>query len=155
MASSSGTKLLLEYDALATTAHGGLPVESYSLEIDDGLGGAFSALTGYTTDSLATSHLVMTGITKGLSYRIRYRAKNAYGWSDYSDVATVLAAQAPAKPSSAPSIVSTSDTEIQVRLDLDVENGGSPINKYRLEINAGGLSNDVFTEVTSYSGAPG
>ena len=111
-AASSGSKLLINYDTLAASANGGLPLESYSLEIDDGVGGAFTILTGFTTASLASSHLVTTGISKGRSYRIRYRAKNAYGWSDYSATATVLAAQAPAKPTSAPAVVSTSDSAI-------------------------------------------
>ena len=60
-------------------------------------------------------------------------------------------AQPPDKPTSAPSVVSTSDTEISISLDLGIANGGAPISSYTLEINAGGLSNDVFREVTTYT----
>jgi len=154
-AASSGSRLLIRYDALAESANGGLALESYSLEIDDGVGGEFSILTGFTTASLATSHLVTTGISQGLSYRVRYRAKNAYGWSEYSETAIILAAQPPAKPVAAPQTVSTSDTTIQVLLDLDIENGGSPITRYPLEISGGGLSNDVYHEVTTDDGSSG
>jgi hypothetical protein len=101
-ASSSGSRLLIRYDPLASAFELGLPVESYSLEIDDGQGGAFRVLTGFSASSLATSHLITTGVTQGLTYRVRYRALNPYGWSDYSPIAAILAAQPPAKPSSAP-----------------------------------------------------
>jgi hypothetical protein len=71
---STGSQLLIIYGALATSENGGLPVLSYSLEIDDGLGGDFSALTGEPVASLATSHLLTSGVSQGLSYRLRYRA---------------------------------------------------------------------------------
>lgn len=148
--SSTGSRLLIKYDALASSENGGLPVLSYSLEIDDGLGGDFSALTGGTVASLATSHLLTSGVSQGLSYRLRYRAQNSYGWSPYSSTASILAAQPPDQPSAAPVIVSTSDTQINIELDLDIGNGGATISGYTLEINAGGLSDDVFSAVTSY-----
>jgi hypothetical protein len=89
---SSGSRLLVMYDALSSSENGGLPVLSYSLEIDDGVGGDFYALTGSTVASLATSHLLSTGISQGLTYRLRYRAHNDYGWSEYSSIATILVA---------------------------------------------------------------
>lgn len=152
-AASSGSKLLIEYASLVPALNGGLSIESYSLEIDDGLGGEFVVETGLTTASLATSHLLATRIVQGRTYRVRYRAWNAYGWSPYSETAGILAAQTPDQPSAAPVIEATSDTEIQVRLDLNVGNGGSPITEWSLEINAGGQSNDVF-QVISTSGLP-
>lgn len=148
---SSGSRLLLHYDALTPSQNGGLPILSYSLEIDDGLGGEYYALTGLTVTSLATSHLMTAGVSQGLSYRLRYRAQNAYGWSEYSPTATILAAQPPEKPSTAPVIVSTSDTQISISLDLDIGNGGAAVTSYALEVNAGGLSNDAFQAVATYT----
>jgi hypothetical protein len=49
-------------------------------------------LTGFTVGSLATSHLITAGISQGLTYRARYRAWNAYGWSEYSPTGAILAA---------------------------------------------------------------
>jgi len=149
---SSGSRLLIDYAALPAELNGGLHIESYSLEIDDGEGGAFVALTGLAVPSLATSQLITTGVREGVTYRVRYRARNAYGWGPYSVTAAILAAQAPAQPPTAPGVVSVSDTDIQVRLDLGVANGGAPITAYSLEINEGGLLNDVFSEVASYDG---
>ena len=52
-------------------------------------------------------------------------------------------------------ILSTTDTDIVVLLDLDIENGGAPITAYELEINAGGENNDVYSAVATYPGIPG
>jgi len=153
---SSSSRLLILYPALSTAENGGLPILSYSLEMDDGAGGAFSVLTGYSVDyyynSLATSHLVATNLTVGATYRVRYRARNAYGWGEYSDTASLLAAEEPSKPSAAPVILSKNDTDIAVLLDLDIGNGGAPLSVYHLEINAGGEGNDVYRNLTSYNG---
>lgn len=91
-ASSSASRLKIVYSALPTSATRGLPIESYSLEMDDGAGGDFQPLTGLAAPSLATSHLVATGISEGKLYRVRYRAMNAYGWGPYSEIASILAA---------------------------------------------------------------
>jgi titin len=152
---SSASRLTIEYPALDASLNGGLPIESYSLEMDDGEGGAFVALTGLAVPSLATTQLITTGVSEGETYRLRYRARNAYGWGAYSATVGILAAQAPGRPPSAPSILSVSDTEIQVQLDLAIANGGAPLTAHVLEINAGGLTDDEYAEVTSYDSAAG
>ena len=50
-----------------TTSHfnGNSPILSYSLEIDDGLGGSYTKLVGYTSNSLITSYTISSGIIKG------------------------------------------------------------------------------------------
>jgi len=45
-------------DALSQAETGGTPILSYSLEVDDGLGGSFVPLSGFETDSLSLNHLV-------------------------------------------------------------------------------------------------
>jgi hypothetical protein len=92
--------------------------------MDDGLGGNFTAVSN---QSLATSALITLGISRGSSYRFRYKAYNEYGWSPYSDISTILVAQPPDKPTKIPEILSTTDTAINIRLDLDISTGGSPI----------------------------
>lgn len=109
---SSGSALKINYAPLSGTLSGGLAIESYSLEIDDGEGGAFMALTGLTVSSLATTQLISTGVSQGAVYRVRYRARNAYGWGPYSAVAAILAAQAPNQPPSSPQVLAVSDTDI-------------------------------------------
>lgn len=37
-----------------------------------------------------------------------------------------------------------------ITINLDIENGGTPITDYYLEINAGGLNNDAYHELSTY-----
>jgi hypothetical protein len=37
-------------------------------------------------------------LTKGLTYRLRYRAANAIGWSSWSPISSVQAAKEPEAP---------------------------------------------------------
>ena len=73
VALSTATKLIVNYPALGSTETGGLPILSYSIEMDDGQGGAFIPLRGVLTNSLTTSITVMSSsslpIIKGRTYR--------------------------------------------------------------------------------------
>jgi hypothetical protein len=70
---------------------GGSEILSYSLEIDDGQGGNFNALYGDIEDTL-TLAIVYKNVTRGKEYRVRYKARNAVGWSAYSPTGYLLAA---------------------------------------------------------------
>ena len=107
---SNSTSFLIQVDTLASSLYNGLQVDSYSIEIDDGLGGPFQALTGFPVLSLATSEFIYSGINKGKTYRLRYRAHNTYGWGPYSVTSQVLASQKPSMPVNAPTILSTTDS---------------------------------------------
>ena len=67
---------------------------SYSLEVDDGAGGAYKVLYGLESDTLSLS-FVYREVKRGFIYRARYRVRNAIGWSDYSPVSSLLAASPP------------------------------------------------------------
>jgi hypothetical protein len=75
---------------------GSSEILSYSLEIDDGTGGDFTEVVGLLSDYLLFEYIV-TGdnILKATLYRLRYRARNEIGWSDYSPIAYVKAANVP------------------------------------------------------------
>lgn len=51
----SASKLEVTYDALLASNNGGTAILSYSLEMDDGMGGTFVAVTGLSKDNLHTS----------------------------------------------------------------------------------------------------
>ena len=63
---------------------GGSAILSYELQIDDGLGGDFTTLVGYSPYTMATHFTIDQGILKGRVHRFRYRAKNSVGWGAYS-----------------------------------------------------------------------
>lgn len=77
----------------------GLAVLSYSVEIDNDLSGNFNPLVGYASDSLSLSYsYIVQGLIKSHTYGLRYRAKNQYGWSDYSPISYLLVATASSQP---------------------------------------------------------
>jgi hypothetical protein len=46
----------------------------------------FIELVGYTTPFLSLEYTVLNsveGLTPGLSYKFKYRARNKYGWGEY------------------------------------------------------------------------
>lgn len=66
---------------------------------------------GVDTYTLTLTYTVAQGITRGNTYRARYRARNAAGWSGYSPIGYLLAAVVPDAPS-APVFISASQTNI-------------------------------------------
>jgi hypothetical protein len=52
-------------------------------------------LTGITVNSLNTSFIVTSGLLLDYAYQFRVRARNAYGFGDYSDPASVRTSDKP------------------------------------------------------------
>jgi hypothetical protein len=128
-------------------------------------GGAWIDLAGAEIDTLLTSFTLSTGLIIGETYSFRYRVKNsaAWGeatsaWGEFSDVSSVVAADAPGKPSSAPLIVGDpTATSVTLQFELEtIDDGGSPVTAFHLEICEVGdpdtcLGDSAFSAVASYS----
>jgi hypothetical protein len=76
----------------------GAQIESYIIDMDDGIGGSFLAKQGEASDSLLLSLIISEGIVSGRHYRFRYRTRNEVGYGPYSDVAYILTAVKPEQP---------------------------------------------------------
>jgi hypothetical protein len=79
---------------LTGTATGGSTILSYHVEYDQAGGGSgpWTEVAGSTSNSLLTTH-TLTSLQAGKMYYIRYRAKNAHGWSaGYSPVTAIMMA---------------------------------------------------------------
>jgi hypothetical protein len=77
--------------------------------MDDGLGGSYTSIVGNNSAYLMPIFSVSSGISKGFTYRFRYRALNCIGWGPYSNDFYVLAAQVPNAPP-APTLISVSSS---------------------------------------------
>ena len=95
--------------------NGNSPIISYELNMDDGYGGDFSVIGGFDPYSLVTTYTITTNMTRGRTYRLRYRTRNGAGWSDYS---TVLYATAATVPSAPPSPALSSATGSSISLNF-------------------------------------
>lgn len=134
------------------TDNGGSEILSYSLEIDDGTGGDFTPVIGFTSHYLLNEYTVIgSRIRKATLYRLRYRSLNAIGWSDYSPIAYIRAANVPDAPTQL-RFVSSTQTTVTLELPRSLNDGGSPILSYKLWVDAGNDFSSSFTEVQSYNG---
>ena len=145
-AKTSATMLSIVADPVVDD--GGSPILSYSVEIDDGYGREFTALFGDEVNSLTTS-IDYAAVEKGNVYRVRCRVRNAVGWSDYSPIGYLRAADRPSAPLT-PQFVSATGTTILLALLPSEDNGGAVIDAYELWIDDGELG--TFTKLDSYDG---
>ena len=145
---TSSTMLAISVETIAVDAETPV-ITSYSIEVDDGLGGELVSIYGTLSASLSTTYNVYT-VTKGRIYRVRYRVQNAIGWSDYSPIGYLRVADVPVAPPPA-IIVSTSATQIALALRPTEENGGAEIIGYELWIDDGDLG-ETYTRLQSYDG---
>jgi len=128
-------RIAATWSAIPTADNGGSEILGYQLEIDDGAGGNFSALTGEgvagVEDYLKLSYTVYSGIAEGTYYRFRYRGKNAAGWGPYSPITHLQAAAVPEKPP-APTLGAATDLGVTLNLLPSTEDGGSPITAHKI-----------------------
>jgi hypothetical protein len=61
-----------------------------------------------------------------------YRVMNAIGWSDFTLQTYILAADVPAKPPSAPMLISVDASQITIQITPYTESNGAPIQSYEL-----------------------
>lgn len=66
--------------------------------MDDGQGGDFFPVVGFSNPYLLLKYAITERVVKGTVYRLRYRVKNAIGWSEYSPIAYIQAASKPIAP---------------------------------------------------------
>lgn len=95
--STTESQVELNWDALTTSAAtGGATILSYNIQWDLGYGtGVYENLVGYASDYSTTAYTVTSGVSAGIVFSFRVRAKNMWGWGDYSDVLVVTPSAAP------------------------------------------------------------
>lgn len=74
---------------------GGSAILSYVISWDQGLGGSYSDLSGDLSNDLTEEHIYQLGVTSGVYYSFKYRARNTHGDGLDSDPITILAATVP------------------------------------------------------------
>lgn len=126
---------------------GGSPIVSYNLEWDNGSNGAsYVSLVGESENNIQLLY-TKTDLTAGMTYKFRYRVRNIFGWSSYSDVLTILAATKPDRPA----MVSTSNVGTSVRIDwVAPYDGHSPLLYFVLVIKT---KTGAFLEETTHCNA--
>ena len=94
--------------------------------------------------------MVDDSIQIGAVYLFRYRAKNLFGWSDFSEPLHLYAAKVPDTIDIA--VTFNEDTNVRISWELPTYNGGLPIISYRIKIETLTI-NTFITELTYCNGA--
>lgn len=121
----------------------GAPIVSYNLQWDKGTSGRdWHDLTGITVDSLNTGFIVTSGLLVNYAYQFRVRARNAYGFGDFSDPASIRTSDKPEIMAAVTTLID-SNVNIRIRWDKPYENSES-IEVYKILILQ---SNGVYSEL--------
>ena len=105
--------------------------------MDDGAGGTFVEVVGFTEKYTLNSLLITSNIDSGSTYRLKYRAKNIHGWGGFSEVTYILAATVPSAPVGEPQTqVLADETDVTIIWQAPSNFGGEnvAITFYKVEI---------------------
>jgi hypothetical protein len=85
-------------DELDQVQAGGTEILSYQIDYDMGTNKAeWNELKGFSSND-DSNFVIKDQLTFGEQYYVRYRAKNIYGWGDYSDLQSIYTIMVPDKP---------------------------------------------------------
>ncbi len=133
-AATATDRLALTWTLLTSPGDGGSPATTYALSWDKGTAGVtWESLVGESSDYTLSSFLVTGGVTVGASYRFTVRARNFWGWGAASPVATIVAATAPAKVTTATTSVKATTGAVLIAWAAP-DARGDPITSYTVEI---------------------
>ena len=107
-------RIEIDWVALTSPQNGYSSITTYGLYWNSGSGSTFTALVGEDTDYTSTSFLVTQDITTGQSYIFKVRAKNFWGWSEYSSETSIKAATIPEKPITVETSVDSSTGDVVI-----------------------------------------
>jgi hypothetical protein len=104
--------LVIDYELPTEYKTGGSPVTSVQLQWDKGTDAVeWATLIGENPYSTTVQYRISDVVVSGRTYLFRYRSRNIFGWSVWSDVSQILAASV---PDSLPTIETS-------RINLDVK----------------------------------
>lgn len=112
------------------TFNGGSAVLDYGVWYDNASGdGTFVLLQNLIVD---TSYLA-TDLTKGNTYQFKIKARNAYGYSFFTNTVSILAAQEPFTPDAPVTTFDTANDNVIVTW-VAPDDGGFEISSYTIYI---------------------
>lgn len=126
--------LVFDWSELVTQQEtGGTEILSYNVQWDTGTDGrSWSNLAGYSSNFIASSYTATASIVAGETYLIKVRARNYWGWGDFSDTITIKASTFPGKVNPAITTIDALTGGITVMWIKPLENSDS-ITQYLIE----------------------
>ena len=145
--------VVVDWTFLTGVRTGMSPITSYNLWWDEGSNGQFwYSLIGLTEPILTQSSFSVTnGILEGYDYQFKIRAKNIWGWGDFSPIATIRASTV---PNSVPKIITSYDpiTGNFVISWNQPKNNGDVVTQYNIQIFSNS-SNTWYNDLVDCDGS--
>jgi titin len=116
---------------------------------DNGSGGPF---TTYTLNDISQRQFTRSGLSAGLTYRIKVAVVSEAGESPESAILTTLAASVPGAPVA--SMLSTTNTQITIQYTAPTSTGGSPLTGYAYYYSANGIDYPDLVSPTGTVSSP-
>lgn len=107
---------------------------SYNVQWDAGTGVVQFELIGQNSNYNQLEYTVTNGVeglTAGYPYMFRYRGLNKYGWGEYSEAATYLAADRPSQANPVTTSIENQYVKISWQYPID---SSSAVVEYAIEI---------------------
>lgn len=126
------TQIHVVINELEGFSAGGCEIISYQVDYDLGSNGTdWQELKGFSTNN-DDLFIIWTGLTINTEYRVRYRAKNIFGWSPYSQVTSIYTIMVP-EASSIPVQTQLVGTNVMFNWTAP-NNRGAPILYYNIMV---------------------
>lgn len=134
-AATTENRIELDWSALVSSAAtGGAAILSYNAQWDLGYGtGVFENLVGYASDYSSTTYTVTSGVSPGVVFSFRVRAKNMWGWGAFSEVLVVTPSAPPDQMAPVTTSIASDTGAVRIVWTAPSDNS-APITQYKVEI---------------------
>ena len=103
------------------------------MQWDKGTSGVeWVSLIGDFPFTTSTSYTINSNIISARTYKFKYRARNIFGWGEWSDQGDIYAASIP--DTIMPVVVELVGTDVEISWSPNTQDNGSPISAYKIEI---------------------
>lgn len=132
---TSTSQIEVVWTALTAPNNGYSSILSYHLQWDNGVGNFASPidLIGNSIDSLVLNYIVSSSIVSGSSYLFRVRAKNYWGWGDFSTSVSIKASTSPSKMDAVTTSIDGTTGGVKIQWTAPNSNADT-ITSYLIEI---------------------
>ena len=131
-ASTSTSVVQVTWTTLSSPQNGDSTITSYNIYWDQGTS-TWTSLAGESSPYTGTTYTISLGITSGSTYQFKVRAKNKWGFGDFSTTTSVVASSVPSQMSAPTTAIDGATGGVEISWTAPASNGQT-ITSYLIEI---------------------